>query len=215
MAKAKTGNNVRSARSAEIRDAAIDLFDERGYHGTRMEDIATRLGMRAPSLYNHLSSKQELLSEVVIEHLRALLDEHAMAVGSTTDVSEQLRRAMEAHVRHYARFGRESRIANREVQSLEEPDRTTVLDMRTELGLTWARLIERGVEEGRFEVASPQLTAYALLKMSVGVAMWLRPPPVSESELVYTFGEIALRVVGADRERAPAAAPAVAAPAAG
>jgi AcrR family transcriptional regulator len=212
MAKAKTGSGERSGRSAEIRDAAIDLFDERGYHGTRMEDIAARLGMRAPSLYNHLSSKQELLSEVVVEHLQVLLDEHAMAVASTTDVSEQLRRAMEAHVRHYARFGRESRIANREVQSLDEPDRTTVLDMRTELGLNWARLIERGVDEGRFDVNSPQLTAYALLKMSVGVAMWLRPPPVSESELVYTFGEIALRVVGADRPGAATPAAALAVP---
>lgn len=214
MAKTKTVSTRRAARSAEIANAAIDLFDERGYHGTRMEDIATRLGMRAPSLYNHLSSKQELLSEVVVQHLQTLLEEHAMAVASTNDVAEQLRRAMEAHVRHYARFGRESRIANREVQSLEEPDRTKVLDMRTELGSAWSRLIERGVEEGRFDVASPQLTAYALLKMSVGVAMWLRPPPVSESELVYTFGEIALRVVGADRVAVPSGTSSAAAPAA-
>jgi hypothetical protein len=102
-------------------------------------------------------------------------------------------------VRHCARFRREARIGSREVHSLEEPARTELLDLRTEFGNLWTDLIERGVRESRFQVATPQLTAYALLQMGLGVAMWLRPPAVSESELVYSMGDMALRLVGADR----------------
>lgn len=184
-------------RPDEIRDAAIGLFDERGYHGTRMQDIATALGLQASSLYNHWSSKQDILRDVMLGQMRHLLSEHAIAVTSTPDVAEQLRRSMEAHVRYHARFRREARIGNTEIPSLEEPARSELLAMRRDYSAGWQAVIESGVELGRFTVDSPLLSAYALLQMGVGVAMWFRPPAVPESQLAYSFGEMALRIVQA------------------
>jgi AcrR family transcriptional regulator len=186
----------RSLRRVEIFQAAIELFDERGYHGTRMQDIAKRLGIQAPSLYNHVESKQQILRELMLDEISSLLDEHRIALQSTTDVGEQLRRVMEAHVRHCARHRPRTRIANREVHSLGEPARGEVLAMRTELSAQWTKLIEQGVAEGRFDIESPQLAAYSLLQMGVGVAMWVRPPAIPESQLVYALGDAALRMVG-------------------
>ena len=60
-------------RRDQIAAAALDLFDQRGYHATGMEDIAKAVGMRASSLYNHFSSKQELLAEVTITAMEDLL----------------------------------------------------------------------------------------------------------------------------------------------
>src|SRR5918998_2561138 len=97
---------IRSRRT-DVRDAALTLFAERGYHGTSMKDIAAAVGMRAPSLYNHVGAKQELLVEIVERTLVDLQRLHAEAVGSTRDVAEALRRAVEAHVRYHARHPRE------------------------------------------------------------------------------------------------------------
>jgi AcrR family transcriptional regulator len=202
MGDPRLSDALRAARAADIRDAAVTLFSERGYHGTRMQDIATYLGIQAPSLYNHLTSKQDLLQEVMLERISELIVEHELAVSSTPDVTAQLRRAMEAHVRHCARFPREARISSRDVNSLEEPGRTMLLDKRRAFGDAWVQLVERGSAEGRFHVSTPQLTAYALVQMGLGVALWLRPPAVSESQLVYDFGEIALKVVGASHRPA-------------
>jgi AcrR family transcriptional regulator len=53
-------------RTAEkILDAAEELFAERGYEGTTLRDVATRVGVRAPSLYNHFASKDELYAAVL------------------------------------------------------------------------------------------------------------------------------------------------------
>src|ERR1700732_5349649 len=41
------------------------LFAERGYHGTSMKEIGAALAVRAPSLYNHLSSKQDALVSIM------------------------------------------------------------------------------------------------------------------------------------------------------
>ncbi|MGW0476959.1 helix-turn-helix domain-containing protein [Streptomyces coeruleorubidus] len=49
----------------EIRNAALVLFAERGYAATTMADIGEAVGMRGPSLYKHVGSKQELLTQIM------------------------------------------------------------------------------------------------------------------------------------------------------
>ena len=48
-----------------LREAAL-LFREKGYSAVTMRDLAAVLNIKASSLYNHISSKQEILQEVII-----------------------------------------------------------------------------------------------------------------------------------------------------
>ncbi len=48
-----------------ILDAAEDLFAERGYTATSLEDVADRVGIRSPSLYNHFRNKEALYTAVL------------------------------------------------------------------------------------------------------------------------------------------------------
>jgi AcrR family transcriptional regulator len=184
-------------RRAEIIDAALTLFTERGYRSTTMQDVADVLGIRAPSLYNHVSSKHALLSEIMLATMRELIHEMGIALASTGDVAEQLRRATEGHVRYHARHRREAFVGNREIMSLEPPQRAEVLKMRDEYTASLRDVIERGIRQHRFSVASPQLATFAILEMGIGVATWFRSDgPLSESEVAYQYGEFALRLVG-------------------
>ena len=61
-----------------ILDAAEDLFAERGYAATSLGDVADRVGIRSPSLYNHFRNKEALYAAVVdrlLEAFTAPLDE--------------------------------------------------------------------------------------------------------------------------------------------
>ena len=205
MPKAVQPRAARSARSIDVREAALTLFAERGYHGTSMKDIAAALELRAPSLYNHVSAKQEILRDVMSETMTSLMKIVRSAIAGTTNTTEQLRRAAEAHVRFHARHPREVRVGNHEIAALEEPHRSTVTGLRRDYSNMFVALITRGVEEGVFQTHSPLLAAYAILQMGIGVSMWYQPGgALSEDDIVFQYGDIALGVVYGPRSIEPA-----------
>ncbi len=185
---------------AEVKAAAAELFAVRGYRGTTMRHIAAALGIQAPGLYNHVGSKQGILADIMVGVMTELLAEQRAAVASTTDVVEQVRRIVESHVRYHCRHQRATFVGNREIPSLDEPARSLVIAQRDEFEQTFRRVISRGVAEGRFAVGSARLASYAILEMGMGIAGWYREGgELSESQVGYEYGEMALRIL-----RAPA-----------
>lgn len=71
--------------AARILDAAEELFAERGYRGASLRDVALRVGLRIPSLYNHFPSKDALYAAVL-----------ARGIGPVVELLTALARAPEA-----------------------------------------------------------------------------------------------------------------------
>lgn len=187
-----------TTRLAEIRWAALELFTQRSYEATTMADIGAQVGIRGPSLYKHVGSKQILLADIMVATMDALLEGHARAVAGVDDQVDRLRRAVEAHVRYHARNRLEAFVGNRELRSLEEPHRTVVLQRRASYERAFRGLIEDGTAAGRFRVQSAKLASYAILDLGMGVATWYREDAeLTENEVVWQYVDFALRLVGA------------------
>lgn len=59
----------KDARPEEITAAALDLFVERGYAATRLDDVAARAGISKGTLYLYFANKEDLFKAVVREGL--------------------------------------------------------------------------------------------------------------------------------------------------
>jgi AcrR family transcriptional regulator len=185
-------------RSDDIRNAALELFASKGYQATAMADIGAAAGMRGPSLYKHVASKQDLLAQIMVATMQELLAAHHEAVATTSSPAEGLRRATEAHVRYHARHRLEAFVGNREIRGLVEPHRGQVLQLRAEYETCFRRLIQAGADAGVFTVTSARLASYAILDLGMGVSAWYRETGEhSEDTLVWQYSEFALRLVGA------------------
>lgn len=86
-------------RTAErILDAAEALFAERGYAGTTLRDVASEVGLRNPSLYNHFANKQALYAAVLKRGLAPVLASLSEAVvgGKAPDPAGIIEAVMQA-----------------------------------------------------------------------------------------------------------------------
>jgi AcrR family transcriptional regulator len=183
---------------AAVRGAALHLFAERGYQLTTMVDIGAALGIRGPSLYKHVTSKQELLAEIMLETMATLIARQRTAVDAGGPPDVQLRRAVEAHVRYHATHREHAFVGNREIESLEEPIRAQIAELRREYEHGLREIIESGCAAGIFSTRHPRLVSYAILDMGIGVASWFRADgDYDVATLSYVYANMAAQMLGA------------------
>jgi AcrR family transcriptional regulator len=184
-------------RRSLILESALELFATRGYQSTTMDEIGERVGIRGPSIYKHFRSKQDLLLVLMFQTMEQLLEGFESAVSASDDVGQQLKLAVEAHVRYHARHRFEAFVGTREINSLTEPERSKIVDLRGEYERKFRDLIERGRVEGRFNTGSSRLASYAIPDMGVGVSVWFRESGAfDEDQIARYYGIMALRMLG-------------------
>ena len=181
-----------------VRESALHLFAERGYQLTTMADIGSALGIRGPSLYKHVASKQELLAEIMTETMATLIARQRAAVEAGGPPDVQLRRAVEAHVRYHATHREHALVGNREIESLEEPVRARIIELRGTYEHGLRAVIEQGCAAGVFLTAHPRLVSYAILDMGMGLASWYRADGEYDVDtMAYAYANLAAQMAGA------------------
>ena len=185
-----------SLDAATVRDAALRLFAERGYRATTMADIGAALGIRGPSLYRHVASKQDLLAAIMTDTMRELIARQRAAAAAGGDPAQVVRRMVEAHVRFHAANREQAFVGNREIDNLEPANRAPLLELRRRYADGLRAAIAAGRDASVFRVVSDRLAAYAILDMGIGVSAWFRADgPHSADEVAYAYADYALAML--------------------
>jgi AcrR family transcriptional regulator len=163
-------------RRQSILDAAVDLFQERGYLGTTVDDIAARAGVTKRTVYHHMGSKEHILSEVhsqfIDEGLRRW-EAIAEAGGPAADV---LRELIEAHVKIVAVHGKAIAVFFEEAKHLNPDSRAEIDRQRDRYESILRVTIARGVETGEFRSGiDVSVTTLLVLGALTEMYHWYRP----------------------------------------
>lgn len=84
-------------RREQLLDVALDIFAQRGYHETSMNDVAEAAGITKPVLYQHFASKRVLYLALIDEAGRRLLDAVTGAQLETTGGRQRTERGFQAY----------------------------------------------------------------------------------------------------------------------
>lgn len=186
------------ATFAAILDAAVRVFGSRGYHGTSVRDIAEAAGLSPGSLYNHFSSKHDLLVVILERSLDNLVaaSEDALYVAAPDPVS-RLCALVRQHVHAHAVSRVESYIGNSELRSLTKEARHLIVSKRDTQQRMFDRVVRDGAQQGVFTAEDPAMASRYIVTACTAVATWYRiDGAVDIDALVRKYQQLSLSCVG-------------------
>jgi AcrR family transcriptional regulator len=154
---------------------AVEVFNERGYDGTSMDDLARRLGITKAAIYHHVSGKEELLRLATgraLGGLSAVADRAAALDAPAIDRLEYLIRGtcevLEAELPYVTLLlrARASTATGRDI-----------LERRREFDRFVAGLVKEAERDGDVRPdVDPAVTSRLLFGMVNSLIEWYRPP---------------------------------------
>jgi TetR/AcrR family fatty acid metabolism transcriptional regulator len=202
------GTKVQEERRRQILQAAVRTFADRGYHATRVSDIAKEAGVAYGLVYHYYESKETLLEAIFRETWGAMLATVSSVEQLDEPAPEQVRKVTEIVLRSWKRDPDLVRVLVREVtRSAQVQDETEEIDLAYR---ALQRIVEHGQESGEFRTdVDARVTATiwygALEEILTGWAFGQLPDrdeDVARAERAVT--EIVTGGLASDRAAAPA-----------
>ena len=164
----------RRRRAAEV---ALRLFADKGFHNTKIKEVAEALGLSIGCLYNYVPSKMGLLQLVV-----QLVEERwEAATGIGRLEGKTCWEVMEKAIRSWFEAAHRNSdgvlFGYRDIQRLPCEGRTALLEVTQRRIDLFRDLIVKGVQDGEFKPVDAPVTAYTIVAMghlwTLGRWYWL------------------------------------------
>ena len=183
-------------RRRRLFDVAARLFAERGYHGTSLQDLAREMGLKKSSLYHYMSSKEDLLFQLLDEHITVALEEIQGLAPPQAPPLVRLQGFLRFYTRFYASDRHRLILLVNELDNLS-PAHRQVLVAKQRRYLEAIEDILAGLRrEGLMKEIPPAVAAFAFFGMVHYTYKWFRPAgSVDYAELGEYFQEIFTRGV--------------------
>ncbi|MDH6284707.1 TetR/AcrR family transcriptional regulator [Prescottella agglutinans] len=154
-------------RRRKILDAAAELFYEKGFHGTSVDELGTRAGLSGPAVYRHFAGKDEILANLFDE----AMDELIQATEPVLDNPDlDLQRLIHHHARFAARYRHLVNVSQREDRSLVDPWRRTINRRRKRYVEAWEAAVARCIPAA--SPAEVTVATQSCLGMIFSIAYW-------------------------------------------
>ena len=165
----------KEARPGELLDAALDLFVEKGFSATRVEEVAARAGVSKGTLFLYFQSKEDLFKAVVRENIANKFptwqEEFITFEGSSSDM---LRYAL---VSWWERIGNTrasgiTKLVMSEAQNFPEIAEFYQDEVIKPGNAMIRRILERGVQSGEFRELDLEQAVHIIVAPMIFLMMW-------------------------------------------
>lgn len=159
-----------STARAAINDAAVRLFGQQSYTATSMRDIAKAVGVLPGSLYAHISSKEELLFDIVDAGVTDFLNAVAPFAGHDASPQIRMRGAIKAHVAEAAANPERSLVVFHQWRFLTAQALADAMEKRRRYERIFLSILDGGIADGTFE---PTINKRVAMLAILGALNWV------------------------------------------
>lgn len=175
----------KDARPAELLAAALDLFVEKGYAATRLDDVASRAGVSKGTLYLYYESKEELFKAVIrgglvpaIERGERLVEEHT---GTMAELLEKILFGWWQQV-GTSQIGGIPKLMFAEAKNFPDLAQFYYQEVISRGYRLVKRLLEEGFARKEFDEVDPEYGTRLLLAPLVFLLLWRHSFDICESQ---------------------------------
>jgi AcrR family transcriptional regulator len=184
----------REHTARELIEAARTVLAAKGYHGTKIVDIARTARVGVGTFYLYYPTKEAIFVELV-EDAAARLKAELDAVRART--ADPLERAHESTATFF-RFAQENRELFRIVFGHDSTFHDVVRRSQEMFTRDVAENLTRGMESGAFRPNDPDVWAQAFIGMSLQVvSWWIEQESVPLEDVTRSLGDLAFHGIAA------------------
>jgi len=166
-----TTGKIQTKRSLIIEKAA-HLIREKGYVATTMRDLAAEVGMEAASLYNHIQSKEQMLSEICFALAEHYTEKMEHIYSADYGIITKIKKLISTHIKINAEHSALASVMNDEWRHLSEPDHSRFLILRNDYEQKFITIIDQGIKEGSLNKIDSKIALYTLLSSVRWLQHW-------------------------------------------
>jgi len=170
MAKINPGKNA--TKKDVITQKAATLFKNRGYSSASMRELAESVGVEAPSLYNHIGSKSELLQAICFKVAGAFTSYLDTTENMADNTIAKLENIIRFHIQMMLNNFEEVYVANHEWKHLKEPYLSNFLNQRRNYEKRLVALMEAGIGTKEIKSGNPYVSVLTILSAVRGLEFW-------------------------------------------
>jgi TetR/AcrR family transcriptional regulator, cholesterol catabolism regulator len=159
----------------DILEAAAQVFRQKGFHGASMANIAEAVNLQKASLYHHVSSKQEILLELLDRALELLFERISPIATQNIPADERLRQMIREYLQILAENTDLSAVLLFEHRSLESKQHARHVPNRDKFEALWRNVLADGVRSKKFACEDISTATRAILGIMNWTITWYRP----------------------------------------
>ncbi|KPH11250.1 TetR/AcrR family transcriptional regulator [Chryseobacterium sp. ERMR1:04] len=169
-------------KQRKILDVAVELFKEKGYMGSSVRDLATKLNIKAASLYGHIRSKEEILEWICFGIAQEFFDELQVVKSTKMPPKEKLNLFIDKHLSVVLENRDVTHIYSNEWKHLEErlPE---FIELRKNYQQEVEQLISDIYKAKKWELKSPNFTTRFILHTLNTSYFWFKRDIDSTTEI--------------------------------
>ncbi|UWQ21799.1 TetR/AcrR family transcriptional regulator [Jannaschia sp. W003] len=201
----KVRDEVAALKRQRTLDAATDLFYERGYTNTTLDDVAARLGVTKPFVYTNFGSKPQLLAEICGVGIRSALDEIEAALAEGAPTLATMQRFAPRYVASVLRTQKNIAVNIREEKNLLPEHARELAALRQTFMARMETLVAGAARDGGVALPDPRVAAFAIVGAVSWSTFWFHADgPLTAEALSGKMTGIILHILAGDEvESAP------------
>jgi len=134
-----------------------------------MRELADKMGVEAPSLYNHIESKIEILREICFSIADQFNTHMNTVIKSSEDEVAKTESIIRFHIKMMLTRYNEVYVSNHEWKHLKEPEKTKFLILRRQYEQNFVSIIDQGIIKNKFKKVNPQTAVLVILSAVRGL----------------------------------------------